>query len=319
MRKDHATYQGLYTGSYGSEGTIAVEIFCTRVLNIVQDAMFEKMTFDEWKAATAPKVDGSRNLNDLLPPGLDFFIMLSSVVGIHGSVGQANYASGGTYQDALARHRISRGEKATALDLGWMASDGIIAESEFLSKTFEKSGIMMPIDSTEYLALLDYYCNPMREVATPLASQLMVGLETPASLRKRDADVPALLQRPTFSHMHQAGLDDSPSATGSTDGSVNYGASFTNAASAAEAGDVVVEGLAKKLSKALSMPAEDIDTSKPLHSYGVDSLLAVELRSWFGKEFKADVAIFEIMGGTSFSAVASVVTAKSSYRQASWD
>lgn len=284
-----------------------------------QDSTFEKMSFDEWKGALDPKVDGSRNLDELLPSDLDFFIMLSSVVGIHGSTGQANYAAGGTYQDALARYRISKGEKATALDLGWMASDGIIAESEALSKAFEKSGVMMPIDSSEYLALLNYYCNPSRELATPFASQIMVGLETPAALLAKGADVPALLQRPTFRYMHQMGLDDNVAATGPSDGAINYAAAFTGATSAAEAAEVVVDGLTRKLSKALSIPPGDIDTSKPLHSYGVDSLLAVELRSWFAKELKSDVAIFEIMGGSSFAAVAGTVAAKSQFRQASWE
>ena len=52
------------------------------------------MTLDDWRIALAPKLDGSRNLHELLPSELDFFIMLSSVVGIHGSAGQANYAGG---------------------------------------------------------------------------------------------------------------------------------------------------------------------------------------------------------------------------------
>lgn len=277
------------------------------------------MTFDDWRTALAPKLDGSRNLHELLPAALDFFIMLSSVVGIHDSAGQANHASGGTYQDSLTLHRISKGQKATILDLGWMASDGIIAESEFLPKAFETSGVMMPIDSTEYLALLDYYCSPSREVATPLASQIMVGLETPAALQAKGADVPALLQRPTIRHMHQMGIDETFTAIGSSEGTTNYAVAFTNAGSAAGAGEVVVEGLAQKLSKVLSIPPGDIDTSKPLHSYGVDSLLAVELRGWFAKELKADVAIFEIMGGASFAAVAAAVASKSSFRQASWD
>lgn len=281
--------------------------------------MFDKMTYNDWNKALSPKVDGSWNLHRLLPSGLDFFIMLSSVVGIHGSAGQSNYAAGGTYQDSLARHRISKGEKAITLDLGWMVSDGIIAESDFLTKTFETSGIMMPIDSAEYLALLDYYCNPAREIATPSSSQMMVGLETPAGLAANGTDVPALLQRPMFRYMHGMGIDETMSADGAADKTANWSVAFANASSLAEANEAVVEGLTHKLSKALSIQPVDIDTSRPLHSYGVDSLLAVELRSWFAKEFKSDVAVFEIMGGVNFATVASTVILKSKNRQAGWD
>lgn len=59
------------------------------------------------------------------------------------------------------------------------------------------------------------------------------------------------------------------------------------------------------------MPRDDIDTSKPLHAYGVDSLLAVELRNCFSKELSADVAIFDLTGGASVDAVSLTVAKKS--------
>ncbi|KAI1641235.1 KR-domain-containing protein [Biscogniauxia mediterranea] len=61
---------------------------------------------------------GSFNLHATLPKGMDFFIMLSAMAGVCGSRGEANYAAGNTYQDSLARYRLDRGERATALDLG---------------------------------------------------------------------------------------------------------------------------------------------------------------------------------------------------------
>lgn len=83
-----------------------------------EDAVLEKMTFDDWKLSVEPKVHGSWNLHTLLPQGMDFFICLSSISGIVGSGGQANYAAANTYMDAFVRYRIMRGEKATSLDLG---------------------------------------------------------------------------------------------------------------------------------------------------------------------------------------------------------
>ncbi|KAJ6096143.1 reducing type I polyketide synthase [Penicillium sp. IBT 16267x] len=297
---------------------------CIQGAMVLRDAMFDKMTHAEWTEALLPKVDGSRALDRLLPAGLDFFIMLSSVVGIHGSGGQSNYAAGGTYQDALARHRVSRGERGIALDLGWMASDGIIAENEFLTKTFETAGLMMPINSAEYLALLDYFCNPdIKESRDSRTCQIIIGLETPAGLIAKGADVPALLQRSTFRYMHAMGIDEGAWAEGMVKANntavKNWSTSFTGACSLAEASDVVVEGLTHKLSRALSIQPDDIDLVRPLHSYGVDSLLAVELRSWFAKEFKSDVAVFEIMGAGNFAAVAATVISKSKNRQPGWE
>ena len=66
------------------------------------------MSFDEWRLALQAKVQGTWNLHHALP-NLDFFIMLSSLLGVIGNPGQANYTAAGAFQDAFARHRIAKG------------------------------------------------------------------------------------------------------------------------------------------------------------------------------------------------------------------
>jgi hypothetical protein len=87
------------------------------------------MSLDTWQAAIQPKVTGSWNLHELLPSELDFFVMLSSVSGIFGNRGQANYAAGNTFQDALAAYRIARGMKASVIDLGSVSNVGWVEEN----------------------------------------------------------------------------------------------------------------------------------------------------------------------------------------------
>lgn len=102
------------------------------------------MTYEDWDAGVKSKVHGLWNFHSLLPRGLDFFILLSSASGIFGSGGQANYAAGNTYMDALAHHRVAQGEKAVSLDIGWMAGEGVVAENEALSKSLEALGSSYP-------------------------------------------------------------------------------------------------------------------------------------------------------------------------------
>jgi hypothetical protein len=55
----------------------------------------------EWNASIAPKVQGTWNLHRVSVDAgvdLDFFLMFSSVSGIVGQAGQANYASGNCYE-----------------------------------------------------------------------------------------------------------------------------------------------------------------------------------------------------------------------------
>jgi hypothetical protein len=275
------------------------------------------MSFEDWRAATRPKVQGSWNLHELLPTGMDFFVMLSSTAGIFGSRGQSNYAAGNTFQDELARHRIGLGEKATALDLGFFSSVGIMAEKKELRERFGSCSDFRPVTEPELHALLDYYCDPNLDLLTPLKCQTVVGVGVSVGLRERGLDTAYWLRKPSFRHLVQVdGTGDA--AASKSQQMVDFASLFAAASSLAEAGAFVTEALIKKLSKMLSIVQEELDANKPMHLYGIDSLVAVELRNWFAKELHADVAIFDIFGAATTATVGILVAEKSSYRQAAW-
>lgn len=95
--------------------------------------------------------------------------------------------------------------------------------------------------------------------------------------------------------------------------SPNFEPLFRAASSLAEVGNLICDAVVKKLSRTLGTPQEDIDTTRPMHYYGVDSLIAVELRNWFGKDMSADVAIFDILSGASISTVSLIVAGRSKF------
>jgi len=49
----------------------------------------------------------------------------------------------------------------------------------------------------------------------------------------------------------------------------------------------------------MSVPKEGVDASKPMYVLGVDSLVAVEIRSWLSKEIDAGIKVFQILGNKS--------------------
>lgn len=81
------------------------------------------MDHEKWTRAFTPKTRGSRNLlGQLTPEGNPFFILLSSITGIIGNTAQANYASGNSFEDALANHAARhKGIAATSIDVGLVA------------------------------------------------------------------------------------------------------------------------------------------------------------------------------------------------------
>lgn len=275
------------------------------------------MSFEDWRLATGCKIEGSWNLHTLLPRDLDFFIMLSSASGIVGLRGQANYAAGNTYMDALARHRVARGERAVSLDLGAMIDDGLLAENTNLLDRVLAYGALNPISRQQCLAIMDYYCNPALPILTPSQSQSIIGLGAGAG---PGLDGIALSHQAIFRHLQKNeefrfsgdGVDEEKRA--------NFKELFSTAPTLADASAAISQALIKKLSRTLSKIRieQTVEMNKPLAAYGVDSLLAVELRNWIAKEFLADVAVFEISGGSTFSSVGLLVAARSRAKHASW-
>lgn len=80
---------------------------------VLRDTVFETMSYDSWNTGLRPKVHGTMNLHEYFNSErpVDFFIICSSISGITGNIGQAQYCAGNTYQDTLAHYRRSKGLK----------------------------------------------------------------------------------------------------------------------------------------------------------------------------------------------------------------
>jgi aryl carrier-like protein len=265
------------------------------------------MTFQQWEVAIGSKVPTSRNLHDLLPCDLDFFILLSSLGGIFGNVSQSNYAAGNAFQDALAQYRCSKGEKALSINLGWMRTIGAVAENEEYQNFRMDGADMAQIEEEELMSLLDIYCDPVH-ICDPSKSQILIGTVTPAHLQAHGLNIPDAMKVPLFSSFSTVIGGSNINSTDAED----VATLFKQSESDAQRADLVVQALSKKLARSLSRNPDDLDTGKALFEYGVDSLVAVELRNWIGREFAADVAVFDIMGGATILAVGALVASKSS-------
>ncbi|KAF2240016.1 reducing type I polyketide synthase [Viridothelium virens] len=288
---------------------------CIQAAMILRDITLKNMSFEDWATACEPKVQGTWNLHQLLPRGMDFFICLSSISSIIGNGGQANYAAANTYMDEFVYHRARHQEKATTINLGWVNAEGAVAENVALKAFFENNKFFKAISIAEVHALLEYYCDPNLSIDTASSQQVITGLNIPSGDELQLRTVPWTRRR-TSRRWAQLIQDKSLGSANAIDEVelANDASLFREAPTFEDAARVVVEGLVRMLTKALGVPAEDVDTSKPLHALGVDSLLAIELRNFFQKELDADVAIFDIMGAADLSEVGMLVTKASQAR-----
>lgn len=269
--------------------------------------MFETMRYEQWSAATAPKVQGTWNLHSVLGKGLDFFIMLSSIASTMGNRGQANYAAANSFMDALAHYRASFGEKATALNLGLFLSAGVATQSPELQERYLSTLPFVPVTEDQLHALLVHHCNP----TNASGPQTIFGLEPTAAQQRKPADSSYWLSKPSFRYLPTTYSTNTGNNAGNDRDALSGIDQELAAATTVEAAMPLITALlVSKLSSLLNSPAEEFDTKKPLHSYGVDSLVAVEIRNWFAKQLKADVAVFDLLGGATLEGVGGLVAQK---------
>ena len=256
---------------------------------VLRDGIFANMTHDQWRDATRPKVQGTWNLHGAFPchHDLDFFIILSSCAGVFGNRGQANYAAAGAYQDGLARYRRQLGLKAVSVDLGIMLDVGVLAEKG-------AAGDLAAME--QHLGIHEYeFHGLMRAVIdgqlrNDSATQIITGLATSAIVAKSGMPRPAYLGHPRFSHLalsNGSASQDGPAET--------VGARLREAKSKDEVAQIITDALIAKVAEILRTPESEIDPARPLYTYGVDSLVAMEVRSWIVREIQVDVSLFEIL------------------------
>ncbi|KAL2166565.1 hypothetical protein VTG60DRAFT_2512 [Thermothelomyces hinnuleus] len=278
----------------------------------LRDSVLEHMTLDDHSGALAPKVQGSWNLHQYFsaPDDLDFYIMLSSLVGVTGFASQSNYSAGGAFQDALAKYRVEGGLPGVSIDLGIVKSVGYLADDE-QGKTIEalqRHGFTA-LSEGDVLSAIGSAIN------TPYAGSLALGINTGPTGHGEDSALKRDLRFACLEYQQPACENGGKTAAASGGGSSSNDLAARLAASATreEAAGYVVEGLARKLTDIFMLGDGDVVASKSLADYGVDSLVAVELRNMLALKAGADMSIFEIMQSTSLAELAGVVAVKSRF------
>ncbi|GAM42968.1 hypothetical protein TCE0_044f17402 [Talaromyces pinophilus] len=282
---------------------------CIQASAVLKDITYAKMTLDDWTAATKAKVQGSWNLHTLLLPSkMDFFILASSMTGILGQATQINYAAGNSFQDALAKYRISIGEKAVSLDLGIIGTGvGLLADRDGLIKRLSSTGLYAPMTEAEILGLFEYFCDPSLDLSK-LPSQVAAGIVPPSLHAGRDIESPSTFHQPLWRHTLDTSGDDRANSSSNTPQNSDKNtrsihAALTQAPSTTQIREIITNALVDRFCRLTLIPHNKLDLDKPLHAAGADSLTAADLRSWIVKEFGVDVPVFDILGDMSIAAL----------------
>ncbi|MFI6151996.1 SDR family NAD(P)-dependent oxidoreductase [Kitasatospora sp. NPDC051170] len=123
---------------------------------VLNDGLVEGLTAEDLDTVLRPKADAARHLHELtrdLP--LTAFVVLSSLAGVWGNPGQANYGAANAYLDALIAERRDAGLPGSALAYGLWNAGGMAGELDDAQvRRLAASGVL-PLTDAQGLAALD--------------------------------------------------------------------------------------------------------------------------------------------------------------------
>jgi acyl transferase domain-containing protein len=274
---------------------------------VLADALFTDMTFEALVTALRPKVDGSRNLDSLFRgPDLEFFILLSSVSAVTGFRGQSNYAAGNMFMAGLVAQRRSQGLVGSVLDLGMLAELGYVARAgaamqEYLQHKYSITPIYEP-DFHQMFAEAIVAGRPN----SPHLHEIITGVQ--ALQVDQILDRTPWLDNPRFSHLLLRDTNVTSQTTSSQ--GIPIAHMMTNAQNRDEAVSALQAGLVARLSTILQIDPSEVSLQLPLVNIGVDSLVAIDIRSWLIRELKLDIPALRIVGGITLIELADEVVTK---------
>ncbi|MFJ2172462.1 type I polyketide synthase [Streptomyces sp. NPDC087851] len=251
--------------------SLTAVVHCAGVLD---DGVVTALTPDRIDTVLRPKVDAALHLHELTAHhDLAAFVLFSSAAAVFGSPGQAAYAAGNTFLDALARRRRAAGLPAQSLAWGpWAPDDGMTSHLTSTDLTRVARGGMASLTPAQGLALYDAAGAADQALVVPVLLDL-------AALRTRaaSAEGPAALLRGLVTAPARRAA--SPAGTAASATAPEWPRRLA-ALTAAERDQVLGELVRTEAAAVLGHATADaIDPDRGFLDLGFDSLTALELRN----------------------------------------
>ncbi|KAK1977246.1 PKS-NRPS hybrid [Colletotrichum cereale] len=271
---------------------------------VLADKLFMQMDAESLQTALRPKIDGSIHLDRAFSGhDLDFFIMFSSTGSVIGTPGQSNYHMANMFMAGLAADRRRRGLAGSAIDVGMIADNGYMTRQDpKVVKKLRSMCVLALCDAEVHIMFTEGILAGRPGLASP--SELIVGL----AISDNEAERPFWADEPRFGFYVRDKWDSATENIGTT----ALEDLRAGLASAADEGTVfakVREALAQRLESLLQLPQGSAKMDLPLVSLGLDSLLAMEVQTWFRNVVGAEVSVLQILSGVSGDAICKAAAA----------
>ncbi|VUC20458.1 unnamed protein product [Clonostachys rosea] len=271
---------------------------------IIRDGTLETMSFEDYRLSFQIKADGSLHLhNAFSSPSLRFFILLSSLVAVVGTSGQANYNAGNVTQDIFSHIHGEDACRVTSLNIGWVPDTHLAEDYEVRKNSVRRAGLH-PVSPK---ALYNFFDHTIAATATTEhTSQVVIGIQSKDAAQS--IAVNGNVFSPLFCHVVHSATDPEKPPQGATQ-------TFSQVVATGDF-DLIVDFISRtfmvQLARLLYVDVSTIDRFlTSLLVLGVDSLVAIELRNWVQREFDASVQSSEIFTDQSVYTLAEKIATRS--------
>lgn len=269
-----------------------------------QDVLFEKMTYHEYASVIECKVNGAWNFHKALEhTSLDFFVVLSSAAGAVGNRGQAAYAAANTFLNGFTQYRIAKGLPAASIDLTAVSDAGYLVENLEKAVQVKKNLGSDTIYEAEVLALIGAAISG--KMKTTCNHHCITGMRITASMR------PFWAEDAKFKHLLATAEEAAKDLTLGKNIPLSWSKALEATRTREEAQEVICNGLVDKISEVLSVEKEELDITRALSHYPLDSLTAIEIRNFITRMFEANLQVLELLASGSIELLAKIICKKS--------
>lgn len=250
---------------------------------VLDDGSIPEIDRDRYMKVFGPKAVGCWLLHEhTKDKELDHFVSYSSISAVFGNPGQVSYVGANSFLDNFAHWRQAQGLPATTINWGVIGDVGFVARSQEVDGMLYKQGWKsFTLDQALHILEQMLLNKPVNRVATDS------DWETVGEF------FPHVSDSSRFAHLvHEKEMGGGAGEEG--DGALK--ASILEA-DASEQKEMLEEALTGTFARVLGTTAKKLDVTEPTSKYGLDSLMANQVRNWIQSNFGIDYSMMRIMRG----------------------
>jgi phthiocerol/phenolphthiocerol synthesis type-I polyketide synthase C len=251
---------------------------------VVHDEILQLIAPETLESVLRAKVAGGWLLHQCLKSAdLDFFVLFSSAASLLGSPGQGAYAAANGFLDGLAYYR--RDVNLPAMSINWGPWAAGMAVNSSAGRSLAQRGINS-ISPPEGLQL---FGRLLRSSVTQVAA-------IPIDWQLLGRSFPNLSRSPVFSNLLEGQRTENLAAANTTE--ADDATEITKRIMAVNGDErrvLVEEFLSEQVARIAELGVDRVDPHRSLDSFGIDSLMSIELKERLETAFKIVIPLVRLL------------------------